>query len=194
MSNPVRCCAPDRVRRRLSARSAGGQPLPAAATQPILAVAAGAAALSGPLPERGNERRSLLGPPAAPASRGCARLLRFAPAPWVPGPLLRAFPFAAAAHPRFRGGHVGFGAGQEAGNAAASRAAQAREGMFDPVPVLKLFNPMGSGTWLATEFYDDGDTLFGLADLGFAVPSLACSACPRSRAYVRRSASGSSAT
>lgn len=57
-------------------------------------------------------------------------------------------------------------------NAAASRAARAREGRFDPVPVLKLFNPLGAATWLATELDDDGDTLFGLADLGFGCPEL----------------------
>ena len=42
----------------------------------------------------------------------------------------------------------------------------------DPVPVLKLFNPLGAATWLATELYEDGDTLFGLADLGFGCPEL----------------------
>ena len=42
----------------------------------------------------------------------------------------------------------------------------------DPVPVLKLFNPIGAATWLATELYGDGDTLFGLADLGFGCPEL----------------------
>jgi len=42
----------------------------------------------------------------------------------------------------------------------------------DPVPVLKLFNPVGAATWVATELYDDGDTLFGLADLGFGCPEL----------------------
>ena len=36
----------------------------------------------------------------------------------------------------------------------------------DHVPVVKFFNPLGSGVWLATEFDIDGDTLFGLADLG----------------------------
>ncbi|WP_206240157.1 DUF2958 domain-containing protein [Novosphingobium terrae] len=40
----------------------------------------------------------------------------------------------------------------------------------DPVPVLKLFNPCGSATWLASEIDEDGDTLFGLADLGFGCP------------------------
>ncbi|NIJ20210.1 hypothetical protein FHS95_001902 [Sphingomonas naasensis] len=57
-------------------------------------------------------------------------------------------------------------------NAAASLAAEAREARYDPVPVLKLFNPIGAATWLATELYDDGDTLFGLADLGFGCPEL----------------------
>jgi hypothetical protein len=35
----------------------------------------------------------------------------------------------------------------------------------DPVPVLKLFNPSGPGTWLITELDADGDTMFGLCDL-----------------------------
>jgi len=42
----------------------------------------------------------------------------------------------------------------------------------DPVPLLKLFNPLGPATWLATELDADGDTLFGLADLGFGCPEL----------------------
>jgi len=42
----------------------------------------------------------------------------------------------------------------------------------DPVPVLKLFNPVGAATWLATELDSDDDTLFGLADLGFGCPEL----------------------
>ena len=42
----------------------------------------------------------------------------------------------------------------------------------DPVPVVKLFNPVGPATWLATELDDDGDVLFGLADLGFGCPEL----------------------
>jgi hypothetical protein len=36
----------------------------------------------------------------------------------------------------------------------------------DHVPVVKFFNPLGKGVWLATELDADGDTLFGLADLG----------------------------
>jgi len=42
----------------------------------------------------------------------------------------------------------------------------------DPVPIIKLFNPLGAATWIATELYDDDDTLFGLADLGFGCPEL----------------------
>ena len=33
-------------------------------------------------------------------------------------------------------------------------------------PVLKLFTPYGSASWLITELAKDGDTMFGLCDLG----------------------------
>jgi hypothetical protein len=42
----------------------------------------------------------------------------------------------------------------------------------DHVPVVKFFNPVGAATWLATELNEDGDSLFGLADLGFGSPEL----------------------
>src|SRR3546814_13307204 len=42
----------------------------------------------------------------------------------------------------------------------------------NPVPLVKFFNPLGAATWLATELYSDGDTLFGLAELGFGNPEL----------------------
>ena len=42
----------------------------------------------------------------------------------------------------------------------------------DPAPVVKFFNPVGAATGLATELDCDGDTLFGLADLGFGCPEL----------------------
>jgi hypothetical protein len=42
----------------------------------------------------------------------------------------------------------------------------------DRVPVLKLFNPVGPGTWLITEMDGDGDTLFGLCDLDMGFPEL----------------------
>lgn len=52
------------------------------------------------------------------------------------------------------------------------RACEAKGERFDPLPVVKLFNPLGAATWLATELNEDGDTLFGLADLGFGCPEL----------------------
>lgn len=45
--------------------------------------------------------------------------------------------------------------------------ANGRERDVDHVPVVKFFNPFGQGVWLATELNPDGDTLFGLADLGY---------------------------
>jgi hypothetical protein len=59
------------------------------------------------------------------------------------------------------------------GNDIARRAAE-RDGRTqpDPVPVAKFFNPLGAATWLVTELESDGDTLFGLADLGFGCPEL----------------------
>jgi hypothetical protein len=58
-------------------------------------------------------------------------------------------------------------------NAIAHHAAQ-RDGTGapDPLPIVKLFNPCGAATWLATELDDDDDSLFGLADLGFGCPEL----------------------
>ena len=52
------------------------------------------------------------------------------------------------------------------------RACDGEDERFDPPPVVKLFNPVGAATWLATELAEDGDTLFGLADLGFGCPEL----------------------
>jgi len=57
-------------------------------------------------------------------------------------------------------------------NAAASLAAQTKGERFDPLPLVKLFSPLNAATWLATELHNDGDTLFGLADLGFGCPEL----------------------
>ena len=36
----------------------------------------------------------------------------------------------------------------------------------DHIPVVKFFNPLGEGVWLATELDEGGDIMFGLADLG----------------------------
>ncbi|AYM83958.1 DUF2958 domain-containing protein [Agrobacterium tumefaciens] len=46
---------------------------------------------------------------------------------------------------------------------------------FDLRPIMKLFTPDGSATWLITEGYEepDGDLrLFGLCDLGLGSPEL----------------------
>lgn len=61
-----------------------------------------------------------------------------------------------------------------AANGRATRAAQrAGEPEPDHTPVVKVFNPFGSATWLLTELDpDDGDGLFGLCDLGFGHPEL----------------------
>jgi hypothetical protein len=55
-----------------------------------------------------------------------------------------------------------------------ARRAADRDGIAapDPQPVAKFFNPLGAAAWLATELDGDGDTLFGLADLGFGCPEL----------------------
>jgi hypothetical protein len=37
-------------------------------------------------------------------------------------------------------------------------------------PVVKLFNPCGAATWLLSELDEDGDTAFGLCDLGMGEP------------------------
>jgi len=39
-------------------------------------------------------------------------------------------------------------------------------------PVVKFFNPCGAATWLFSELAEDGDTLFGLCDLGMGCPEL----------------------
>lgn len=50
--------------------------------------------------------------------------------------------------------------------------ANAEAGGGDHVPVLKLFNPIGAGTWLLTELARDNDTAFGLCDLDTGCPEL----------------------
>lgn len=46
--------------------------------------------------------------------------------------------------------------------------ANGRQSGGDHVPVVKFFNPVGIGTWLATELDADGDTLYGSAQLNGA--------------------------
>ncbi|MGE0282644.1 MAG: DUF2958 domain-containing protein [Rhizobiaceae bacterium] len=43
--------------------------------------------------------------------------------------------------------------------------ANGRQRDVDHVPVVKFFNPIGIGTWLATELDAGGDIMFGLAQL-----------------------------
>jgi hypothetical protein len=53
-------------------------------------------------------------------------------------------------------------------------AAAARGEKRDPLPVVKLYTPDTHATWLLTELDPaDGDTAFGLCDLGMGAPELA---------------------
>jgi hypothetical protein len=52
------------------------------------------------------------------------------------------------------------------------RASAASEGGIDHEPVVKLFTPDGAATWLLSELDADGDTAFGLCDLGLGYPEL----------------------
>ena len=45
--------------------------------------------------------------------------------------------------------------------------ANGRQGDVDHVSVVKFYNPLGAGVWLATELDEDGDIMFGLADIGY---------------------------
>ncbi|GAC1627223.1 MAG: DUF2958 domain-containing protein [Nevskia sp.] len=55
----------------------------------------------------------------------------------------------------------------------ANGAAHAQGREIDPLPVVKLFTPDAHATWLLTELDpDDGDTAFGLCDLGMGAPEL----------------------
>ena len=42
----------------------------------------------------------------------------------------------------------------------------------DHWPVVRFFDLCGAATWLFSELSEDGDTLFGLSDLGFGTPAL----------------------
>jgi hypothetical protein len=50
--------------------------------------------------------------------------------------------------------------------------ANGRQRGQDHRPIVKLFNLMGSATWLLCELDVDGNTLFGLCDLGVGEPEL----------------------
>ena len=45
--------------------------------------------------------------------------------------------------------------------------ANGRDRDQDHIPIVKFFNPFGAGVWLATELDEDGDIMFGLADIGY---------------------------
>lgn len=45
--------------------------------------------------------------------------------------------------------------------------ANGRQPDVDHIPVVKFFNPFGAGVWLATELDQDGDIMFGLADIAY---------------------------
>ena len=60
-----------------------------------------------------------------------------------------------------------------AANAAKQDPVKGTESEIDFVPVVKLFNPTGSGTWLLTETDPERpDVAFGLCDLGMGCPEL----------------------
>lgn len=47
-----------------------------------------------------------------------------------------------------------------------------RKPLADSPPVLKIFNPVGAATWLIHSIEEDGDTMFGLCDLGMGFAEL----------------------
>lgn len=54
----------------------------------------------------------------------------------------------------------------------ANGGARAQGQAIDPLPVVKLFTPDAHATWLLTEIDPaDGDTAFGLCDLGLCTPA-----------------------
>jgi hypothetical protein len=60
-----------------------------------------------------------------------------------------------------------------AANGRLSAAAIERDGNTpDHMPVVKLFTPMGSCTWLLSEYHEDDERFFGLCDLGMGCPEL----------------------
>lgn len=62
---------------------------------------------------------------------------------------------------------------QLAANGRASAKAIERDGNTpDHWPVVKLFTPMGSCTWLLSEYHEDDERFFGLCDLGMGCPEL----------------------
>lgn len=61
---------------------------------------------------------------------------------------------------------------KQRGEMLANGAARARGDVVDPMPVLKLHTLDAHATWLLAELADDGDTAYGLIDLGQGMPEL----------------------
>jgi hypothetical protein len=57
-------------------------------------------------------------------------------------------------------------------NHQAQKPVQGTDKEIDHKPAVKFFTPDANCTWLLTELQDDGDTLFGLCDLGLGEPEL----------------------
>lgn len=58
-------------------------------------------------------------------------------------------------------------------NGRSDAAAIAKDGKTEDFwPVVKFFSPVGAATWLITSLDEDGDTAFGLCDLGMGEPEL----------------------
>jgi hypothetical protein len=53
----------------------------------------------------------------------------------------------------------------------------------DHAPVVKLFNPAGSQTWIFTEFDEEQDLLFGLCDMGMGSPECGYQSYSEMKAY-----------
>ena len=54
----------------------------------------------------------------------------------------------------------------------ANGAARAYGNADDPLPVVKLHTLDAHASWLLTDLADDGDTAFGLIDMGLGTPEL----------------------
>ena len=55
----------------------------------------------------------------------------------------------------------------------ANDARYATDPSFDPVPVVKIFNPISAATWLLCSLdRNDPDIAYGLCDLGFGTPEI----------------------
>jgi len=48
----------------------------------------------------------------------------------------------------------------------------AQDGTISFDPVVKLFNPVGNGTWLLSELDPESNIAYGLCDLGMGFPEL----------------------